>query len=290
MADARCMLLEERGLLAVTGGDRAAFLQGLVSNDVHRVSASRSLYAGLLTPQGKYLFDFMMIEHEDSLLLDCEADRLEALRRRLAVYRLRSQVDLEDASGSWQVHAAWGPDALAALGLPDRAGATVRWRDGIAITDPRHPGLGARMITPRGSDPAPDIMARGERAGYDAVRISLGIPDGTRDLEVGRTVLLEAGFDDLNGIDWDKGCYMGQELTARTRYRGLVKRRLTPVVADGAVPEPGTRVTLDGREVGELRSGTGDRALALLRLAALEDEDAELLAGGVRIRADRRAA
>lgn len=284
MTDARCIHLEERGLLAISGEDRVAFLQGLVSNDVHRVSSTRSLYASLLTPQGKYLFDFVMIGHEDSLLLDCEADRLEALRKRLSIYRLRSRVDLADVTGSWQVHAAWGDGALAALGLPGEPGATVHHRDGIAIVDPRHAGLGARLVTRRGTDPVSAPFVHGDRDDYDAIRIALGVPDGVRDLEVGRTVLLEAGFDELNGIDWDKGCYMGQELTARTRYRGLVKRRLTPVVADGAVPGPGTPVTLDGREVGEIRSGTGDRALALLRLAALEAGANELLAGDVRVR------
>ncbi len=284
MTDVRCILLEERGLLAISGEDRVAFLQGLVSNDVNRVSSTRSLYAGLLTPQGKYLFDFMMVEHEDSLLLDCEAHRLEALRKRLAIYRLRSRVDLADVTGSWQVHAAWGGEALATLGLSGEPGTTVRRHDGVAIVDPRHAGLGARLITRRGTDPVSAPIVPGERDDYESVRIALGVPDGVRDLEVGRTVLLEAGFDELNGIDWDKGCYMGQELTARTRYRGLVKRRLTPVAADGVAPEPGTPVTLDGREVGEIRSGTGDRALAVLRLAALEAGADELLAGDVRVR------
>jgi folate-binding protein YgfZ len=115
---------------------------------------------------------------------------------------------------------------------------------------------------------------------YDALRLSLGVPDGSRDLPVEKALLLESGFDELHGVDWDKGCYMGQELTARTKYRGLVKRRLFPVKVNGPLPAPGTAIQRDGQEVGEIRSGSGDRALAMLRLDA---RDGALTAEGARI-------
>ena len=108
----------------------------------------------------------------------------------------------------------------------------------------------------------------GDGCRYDALRLSLGVPDGSRDLPVEKALLLESGFDELHGVDWDKGCYMGQELTARTKYRGLVKRRLFPVRVDGPLPAPGTAIQRNGQEVGEIRSGSGDRALAMLRLDA----------------------
>ena len=284
MTSARCIHLGERGLLAIAGPDRAAFLQGLVSNDVHMVSPSKSLYAGLLTPQGKYLFDFIMASDGERLLLECEARRVEDLRKRLSIYRLRSRVELDDVSADYRIHVVWGADALEVLGLPDDPGATVSRQGGLAMTDPRRSALGARLLLPAATDALTPPIVPGDPGEWHALRIRLGVPDGARDLEVGKTVLLEAGFDELNGIDWDKGCYMGQELTARTRYRGLVKRRLMPVVAEGTLPEAGTPVTLDGRQVGEVRSGVGNSALAVLRLAALERQDGDLMAGDARIR------
>jgi folate-binding protein YgfZ len=120
-------------------------------------------------------------------------------------------------------------------------------------------------------------------AAYDALRLPLGVPDGSRDLQVEKALLLENGFDELNGVDWKKGCYMGQELTARTKYRALIKKRLFPVRIEGALPDPGTPVVRDGEEVGELRSGTGDRALAMLRLDAVRGNGPPLTAGGARL-------
>ena len=125
-------------------------------------------------------------------------------------------------------------------------------------------------------------LTEGTLDAYDLARIKLGVPDGSRDMQLEKTILLEAGFDELNGVDWKKGCYMGQELTARTKYRGLVKRRLMPVrILDGDMPAPGTPVMRDDREVGEIRSGAGSMALAMLRVNVLEDlEHAVLSAGG----------
>ena len=126
-------------------------------------------------------------------------------------------------------------------------------------------------------------LAEGNWEAHDRLRVSLGIPDGSRDMQVDKTVLLEAGFDELNGVDWDKGCYMGQELTARTKYRGLVKRRLMPVLVDGPMPAPGTPVMAGGREAGEIRSGAGNTALALIRLNMLESSNS-FVAGNVVVR------
>jgi folate-binding protein YgfZ len=134
-------------------------------------------------------------------------------------------------------------------------------------------GLGAQPATPEA---------------YEALRLSLGVPAGSRDVEVEKSTLLEAGFDELHGISWDKGCYMGQELTARTKYRGLVKRRLVPVRIDGPLPAPGTPVTgADGKVVGEVRGGGDGRAMALLRLEALEADG--LTAGEARLAPERPA-
>jgi hypothetical protein len=267
------LLPESRGVLRVDGDDRCSFLQGLVSNDVTKVAAGRAVYAALLTPQGKFLHDFFIAEIGDALYLDCEAARRDDLRRRLSVYKLRAKVALSDATDAYAVALLFGPEAATACGLPGEPGRAAPWGGGTVYVDPRLGGLGARAILPRGQAEARLIeagFAAGRLADYERLRLSLGVPDGSRDLPVEKAILLENGFDELNGIDWAKGCYMGQELTARTRYRGLVRKRLLPVAIDGPVPPPGTPVMLGDKEAGEMRSAVDGLGLALLRLDSLD--------------------
>jgi len=265
-------LLEDRGILAVSGEDRRTFLQGLVSNDTAKISSARAVYAALLTAQGKYLHDFVMVEHADAIWLDGEAARLADLKRRLSLYRLRAKATLAEMP-ELGVAAAFGVGAHAALGLPEAAGAARALARGVAMVDPRLAVLGARVILPR-DELRPALIALGlverEFAAYDRHRLALGIPDGSRDLVVDKSILLEAGFDELNGVDWQKGCYIGQELTARTKYRGLIKRRLFPVKIAGTSPAPSAILTLDGKEAGEMRSSADDLGLALLRLETVK--------------------
>jgi folate-binding protein YgfZ len=265
-------MLEARGILAVSGPDRRAFLQGLVSNDVEKVSPTAARYAALLTAQGKYLHDFVMIEVGESIWLDAEAARLSDLRRRLSTYRLRAKVTLSEKE-DFAVAAVCGGDA-AALGLPSAPGAARTLGVGVAFVDPRLTSLGVRAILPRAQARAIFAelgVAEAEFDTYDRLRLSLGIPDGSRDLLPEKSILLEAGFDELNGVDWQKGCYVGQELTARTKYRGLIKRRLVPVRIDGPTPPPETIVTAEGREAGEIRSCRDGIGLALLRIESFRD-------------------
>jgi folate-binding protein YgfZ len=287
MLEARLVNLEDRGVLAVSGEDRVAFLQGLVSNDVERVTPEHAVYAAFLTAQGKFLFDFIVVDDGERLLLDCEAARLADFAKRLRIYKLRSKIELTDVSESFRVFAVHGDGALAVLGLASgAAGASGPCLGGLAVIDPRLAALGARLILPVNADPSSLGLAPGTPDDYDRRRIQLGIPDGSRDMEVDKTVLLEAGFEELNGVDWKKGCYMGQELTARTKYRGLVKRRLMPISTDGPLPPPGTRITLNGRDAGEIRSTQGDVAMAMVRLNMLEktaDGAAVLTAGEVTV-------
>jgi folate-binding protein YgfZ len=288
MAERTYAPLPARGVLEVAGEDRVAFLQGLVSNDVAKVGAERAIFAALLTAQGRYLFDFFIFALGEALYLDVEAGQIEALRRRLALYKLRSKVTLADATARFAVAAGFGPDAGAALGL-GAAGEAKPFAGGIAFLDPRLPALGLRFVLPRDAGfGALDAagFARRDAADYDCHRLKLGVADGSRDLPAEKALLLESGFDELNGIDWQKGCYMGQELTARTKYRALVKKRLLPVAIEGPLPEPGTPVMLDGSEAGEMRSGRDGRALALLRLDAVEAaaKGAALSAGAARVK------
>jgi tRNA-modifying protein YgfZ len=273
MPDARFSLLDDRGVFAVSGADRRGFLQGLVSNDVDKVGPEQARYAALLTAQGKYLFDFMMIEFGEAIWLDAEAGRLSDLKGRLSIYRLRSKVALDERP-DLAVAAVFGKGALAAMGFSEDPGAARPFASGVAFVDSRLAALGVRCILPRA-----DIRCVLEGTGltedgfpaYDRLRLQLGVPDGSRDLVPEKSILLESGFDELNGVDWQKGCYIGQELTARTKYRGLIKKRLMPVEIDGPAPAPGTIVSADGREVGEMRSSRDELGLALLRLEPIAE-------------------
>ncbi len=282
-------ILEARGLLRAAGPDARSFLQGMVSNDVSKVGPERAVWSAFLTPQGKFLHEFFMTEEPggEALLLDCEAARLDDLRSRLARYKLRANVELTSVTADHTVAAIFGAGALEILGLPAEPGVTTPFGGGVIYVDPRLAGLGARAVLPRaGAEAALEgagIAAAG-LAGYDTLRIELGVPDGSRDLEIERSPLLENGFDELHGVDWDKGCFMGQELTARTKYRALIKKRLLPVAIEGPAPEPGTQVTAEGKDAGVLRSSVDGVGLALLRLEHLE---APLDAGEARLTAKK---
>ena len=239
--------LPERGVIAVEGDDRVAFLQGLVSNDMEAARPNHAVWAALLTAQGKWLADFFVFATADSLLLDCEAAQIPMLIQRLSRYRLRMKVALREEP-ALHVHVAWG-------GVPEAGG--------IISPDPRLPDFAWRLLS------ASMLPASATPDEWDLYRLAAGLPDGSRDLEADRSTLLEAGFDELAGVSWSKGCYMGQELTARTKYRGLVKRRLVPVGVEGALPALGTPVLRDGIEVGTMRSGRDGIGLASLRLDAL---------------------
>ena len=245
----RLVALPDRGVIEVSGEDRVSFLQGLVSNDVAEATAGRAVWAALLTPQGKWLADFFIFSDGERLLLDCEHAQVPALLQRLSRFRLRSKVALR-AAEELGVYAVWD-------GAPPQAE--------IAAPDPRLQEAGWRLLSPT------PLPATASEEDWVRHRLALGLPDGSRDLESEKTVLLEAGFDELHGVSWTKGCYMGQELTARTKYRGLLKRRLVPVMVDGPLPVPGTPVQRDGMEVGTMRSGLGQSGLAVLRIDALRD-------------------
>lgn len=290
MSDPRYCRLEDRGVIKVAGEDATGFLQGIVSNDVNKVTEAHAGYGAFLTPQGKYLFDFFMARPDgDTLLIDCERARLGDFMKRLSMYKLRAKVELSDASDDHAVFALFGGDAAGAFGLTGERGSTAVFADGIVFVDPRLAAAGARAIAGKAEagallDGAGFSVSNADS--YDRHRLALGLPDSSRDLVVDKSTLMESGFDELGGIDWNKGCYMGQEVTARMKHRGLVKKRLLPVVIDGAAPEAGTPVMADGREVGELRSSSGDRGLALLKLDAV-DGGAQMSAGDARVTPER---
>jgi folate-binding protein YgfZ len=290
MAEAYFFVADDRGVLAVSGPDRRAFLQGLISNDVERISPERAIHAALLTPQGRYLHDFFVIEMGEALLIDCERVRLPELQKKLSMFKLRSKVTLEDQSARWAVAVIWDEDAREIVNLPADPGSARAFDGGVLYVDPRLGAMGCRAILPAETAAASLAKAgleQSDQPAWDIHRLALGIPDGSRDLPVEKAILLESGFDELNGVDWNKGCYMGQELTARTKYRGLVRKRLLPVTVEGEMPAPGTPVMLGEKEAGEMRSGRDGHALALLRLEMVEAAKANgpLTAGAAKLTA-----
>lgn len=234
--------LPSRTLIAVSGADWRSFLQGLLTQDVETLTDGNIRFAALLTPQGRLLYDLFVVARGDVALLDVAAEYRDALLQKLTLYRLRAKVDL--ATSESQVYAVWG----------DRA------PDG-GLRDPRLDELGWRAYG--AMDPTTD------EAAYDAYRLSLGVP-GSADWGSEKTYPIEANFDLLNGIDFRKGCFVGQETTSRMKRRGVIKNRMLPMVFEGATPPPGTEVLAGDLRAGEVLSGAGGRAMALLRLDRAE--------------------
>lgn len=239
------VLLSHRGVLRIGGEDRRVFLQGLISNDIGLCTPEKPIYAALLTPQGKFLHDLFIYDAGDALLVDCEAARADDLLQRLSTYKLRAKVTLENLSGQKQVWAFR--------------------EDGAGLPDPRLPALGSRGIF----DQAAGFQSE-DSALYDRHRLRLGVPEGSRDLIVGKSTLSDGNFDFLGGISWTKGCYVGQELTARMHHRALVKKRMFPVRISGAAPAPGEVLRFKDQDIGEMRSANDDIGLALLNVDAVK--------------------
>ena len=237
--------LKNRGLIHIEGADRVEFLQGIVSNDVEKLEQSRILYACLLTPQGKFLHDFFMHWGDGFIMLDCEGSfRAEHLFETLNKFRLRADVKIS-VETEHPVYAVFDSD----IGLPD----------------PRHFKLGNRSFEKPEAE-------REDFDEWDKQRIILGVPDGSRDMEVERSTLLECNIDKLNGVDWDKGCYMGQELTARMHHRNLGKKHLKTLKFRGiAPPAPSSDIHVDGKIIGNMRSSCSDMGLAVIKDEALEE-------------------
>ena len=247
--------LDDRALIRVSGPDARAFLQGLLTQDVETLAPGELRFGALLSPPGRLLFDLFLWGEADAVVLDVAADRRNALLQRLAMYRLRAQVTIE----------------------PDDRPVLVTWGgalpDGFVI-DPRIPGLGGRTF---GADLAPDATGND----WQAHRLALGIPDPDGDAPSDKTWPIEANFDLLNGIDFRKGCFVGQETTSRMKRRGAIKTRMLPIAFDGPPPPFGAEVLNGDLRAGEVLSGREGGAMALLRLDRL---DGDLTADGRAIR------
>jgi tRNA-modifying protein YgfZ len=254
-----------RAVLAVSGVDAETFLQGLVSNDVRKLAPGAPLYAALLSPQGKFLHDFFLVKRDAAILVDCDKTRMDDLIARLSLYKLRAAVTIEKTSE--KVTAIWDQDS------------GFRIQDSV-FPDPRLAEMGYRIIG--------EADAKGwqetDVAAYEKHRLRLGVPDGAQDMIIDRSFLLELGFEALHGVDFQKGCYVGQEVTARSKFRGQVRKHIYQVRAESELPPPATKLLQDGAEVGELRSHAGNIGLAIIRIEAAE-KNSPLTADGMAITA-----
>lgn len=257
--------LSSRALLSLHGEDAASFLQGLISNDIRKAEKEALVYATMLSPQGKFLHDFFITAHEDGFLIDIDRTRAPDFKKRLMLYKLRSKVEIRDHEG--QVFASWNE---------------LKPEGQQVFVDPRLAALGWRTYSIH------SLVATASETDYHAHRIGHGVPDGVGDLIPEKSFLLEWGIDQLHGVDYQKGCYVGQEVTARTHYRGQVKKAPYIVSGDHPLPASSTLIYCGEKEIGELRSSAENQGLALLRLeevAASEASGMPLRAGEIILRA-----
>ncbi len=254
--ETKVALLGARGVLRISGADARTWLQGLVTNDVEHIATSGARFAAFLTPQGKIIADFFIVPDGDGLLLDCAAQLAGQLAKRLTMYKLRALVVISDVSGSLAVAAGWGgPGPLAAQGR--------------IFDDPRDSRLGWRAIAPPG-----EIEKLGEPASesdWQAHRIACGAPEGGVDFVWSDTFPHEANMDRLNGIDFKKGCYVGQEVVSRVQHRGLARKRVAQVSITGPTPQVGSEIFAGDIAIGVMGSSAGAAGLALLRLDKVDD-------------------
>ncbi len=272
----RAALLPERAAIRITGADATHFLQGLVTSDVESLKAGAARFAALLTPQGKILFDFLVVaiaaDEGGGFLLDAPRALEGDLLQRLGFYKLRAKVEI-----------ARRPDLAVAAVLEGAAPADL----GLAYPDPRHEGLGTRIVLPaEGAEAAlrDAGFALGQSEEWQKKRIALGVPEGGQDFSYGDTFPHEADMDQLGGVDFKKGCFIGQEVVSRMEHRGMARKRVVPVRYDGPAPIAGAEVKIGEQAAGYMGSAAGGRGLAMLRLDRVADGLAAkepLAAGGV---------
>jgi folate-binding protein YgfZ len=272
--------LPDRGVVKVSGEDARNFLNGLVTTDVTELKPGLAKFGALLTPQGKIIVDFLITEapagHGGGFLFDCPRALAQALTDKLRFYKLRAKVTVENLSESLGVIAAWGGESAM---QPD-----------LTYADPRAQALGYRILAPH------DLVARVaaligadlvDAAAYEAQRIACGVPRGGLDFIYGDAFPHETNMDRLNGVDFDKGCYVGQEVVSRMQHRGTARTRTVKILLDGPAPEAGASILAGDKPVGTIGSTAGGTGLALVRTDRVADALAAgqpLTAGGLSLR------
>lgn len=281
MASEMIAALTDRGVICVAGADASAFLQGLLTNDLSDLAARQAVYAGLLSPQGKILFEMLAVKTSEGFLLDVDQAKCADLVKRLTMYKLRAKVEIKDVSAEYVTLALWGEE-------PARSGDML---GSVSFRDPRSADLGSRILAEAAL--AADIAAATKAAdstpaAYHAHRIALGVPEGGKDYDFGDAYPHEANFDLFNGVSFTKGCYVGQEVVARMQNKTVVRKRVVKVTASAALT-CGASVLLGETAIGRIGSVDGAIGLAMLRLdrvAEAAEKNISLNANGIAITVD----
>ena len=259
-------LLNDRAIIAISGPQARDFLQGLVTNDIlHGLAPGMGLYTALLAPQGKILFDFFVTEGDGALLLDVAFVSCEALLKKLKLYKLRAQLEIQARPQLGIYINLKGHPRNRPTSYADRA---------VSFVDPRLPALGVRSIGARAEMPA--HIAAGDS--YLRTRLDLGVPEAG-DFGIEKIFALDAGLAELHGVSFTKGCYIGQELTSRMKHRGSARKRILTITADTSLPPPGTTLRGSEQDLGEILSTYGTRGFGLVRLDRLDENKGDILAG-----------
>ena len=275
----KAALLPDRGVVKVSGEDARTFLNGLITTDVTELRPGSGRFGALLTPQGKIIVDFLITaapgRHGGGLLFDCPRALAQTLADKLSFYKLRAKVTIENLSEGFAVLAAWGGE--------------VAPRPDLSFADPRDTALGLRILTKEELKKVADLIGAelADSEAYEAQRIAAGVPRGGLDFAYGDAFPHETNMDRLNGVDFDKGCFVGQEVVSRMQHRGSARTRMVKVLLEGPRPETGVSILAGSKVVGTMGSASGTIGLALIRTDRVADALAtglSLTAGGIALR------
>jgi folate-binding protein YgfZ len=266
--------LQNRSIIAISGGDAQTFLQGLITNDISKATHDNAIYALMLTPQGKFLYDFFIVMQGDKYLIDCNSDKIAEIIKKLSMYKLRSDVKIENMSEQCEVVALLGEKVFEVVG--SKTGTVELINSQLFYIDPRSTQIHARAIITRGNyqQLQDSGFTEGTNSDYEDARINAGIPSGNVDMSTEGPFPLFFNMDILNAIDYKKGCYVGQEVTARMHHRGNIRKKLYVIESTTNTPFPaaGAEITVDEESIGKLLSSTNSAALCILLSERVEKE------------------
>jgi len=264
--------LKNRSIIELSGENIADFLQGIIAKNINALSKDISIYSCMLTPQGKFLFDFFITIDESKYLIDIHEEYKEDFIKKLKIYRLRSKIDIKDLSDEFEVAALIGDEVY--NNVKNIAGYTYKFCNGIAYIDPRSEILFARSIIKKENDyqsfKAKNFI-KGDYELYEDLRIRNTIPEGLSDLRNNESFPLHFGLDKLDAIDFDKGCYVGQEVTTRSKHRGKSKKNICTLISEDVIELEENEILVDGKKVGNLLSSQDKICLALLDNKYIDD-------------------
>lgn len=257
-----------RSVISISGEDSLRLLQGIITNDIERVSGKNAIYTFQLTPQGKYLFDFFISQSEDGYLVDISTSQKGDFLKKLKIYKLRSQVEIKDLSEELEVVSLLGDKVFEKMEEGAALGSVHEFCKGYAYIDPRSKAMYARSIIGRDNKYKAfhaQEFELGDVSGYHKIRIENNIPEGAFDLIQEKSYPLQYRMEELNGVDFNKGCYVGQEVTARTKHRGVVRKKTYTVKSIGEISSNrGDEIILGDKKIGEFISSQGFFAIVLL--------------------------